>query len=109
MKCKLSDICNFRKGKVEVENLNTRNYISTENMLPNKGGMTDANSLPTVSLTQEYKIGDVLVSNIRPYFKKIWQARYGFSLVSVREKSKKITRKMEHLHFLDMKWGQWYI
>ena len=76
MKCKLSDICNFRKGKVEVENLNTRNYISTENMLPNKGGMTDANSLPTVSLTQEYKIGDVLVSNIRPYFKKIWQARY---------------------------------
>lgn len=70
MKCKLSDICNFRKGKVEVENLNTRNYISTENMLPNKGGMTDANSLPTVSLTQEYKIGDVLVSNIRPYFKK---------------------------------------
>ena len=25
------------------------------------------------------------------------------------EKSKKITRKMEHLHFLDMKWGQWYI
>lgn len=45
-------------------------------MLPNKGGMTDANSLPTVSLTQEYKIGDVLVSNIRPYFKKIWQARY---------------------------------
>lgn len=76
MKCKLSDICDFRKGKVEVENLNTKNYISTENMLPNKSGITDASSLPTVSLTQEYKSGDVLVSNIRPYFKKIWQARY---------------------------------
>lgn len=76
MKCKLSDICSFRKGKVEVENLNVKNYISTENMLPNKCGITEASSLPTVSLTQEYKNGDVLVSNIRPYFKKIWQAQY---------------------------------
>lgn len=76
MKCKLSDICSFRKGKVEVESLNAKNYISTENMLPNKCGITEASSLPTVPLTQEYKNGDVLVSNIRPYFKKIWQAQY---------------------------------
>ena len=76
MKCNLSDICVFRKGKVEVANLNTKNYISTENMLSNKSGITDASSLPTVSLTQEYKNGDVLVSNIRPYFKKIWHAQY---------------------------------
>lgn len=74
MKCKLSDICDFRKGKVEVANLNTKSYISTENMLSNKSGITDASSLPTVSLTQEYKSGDVLVSNIRPYFKKIYFA-----------------------------------
>lgn len=76
MKCKLLDICSFRKGKIDIENLNTKNYISTENMLPNKCGITDASSLPTVSLVQEYKKGDVLVSNIRPYFKKIWQAKY---------------------------------
>lgn len=76
MKCKLSDICDFRKGKVEVENLNAKNYVSTENMLPNKCGITEASSLPTVSSTQEYNSGDVLISNIRPYFKKIWQAKY---------------------------------
>ena len=75
MKCKLSDICGFRKGKVDVSNLTLKTYISTENMLPNKGGITVASSLPTVQLTQEYKKGDVLVSNIRPYFKKIWQAK----------------------------------
>ena len=45
-------------------------------MMPNKCGITEASSLPTVSLTQEYNSGDVLVSNIRPYFKKIWQAEY---------------------------------
>ena len=76
MKCKLSDICNFRKGKIGVSNLTLKTYISTENMLPNKGGITEASSLPTAQLTQEYKKGDVLVSNIRPYFKKIWLARH---------------------------------
>ena len=76
MKCKLSDICSFRRGKISVDKLNTNTYISTENMLPNKGGITEASSLPTVPLTQEYRKGDVLVSNIRPYFKKIWKAKY---------------------------------
>lgn len=71
---KLSDICCFRKGKVNVAELIPITYISTENMLPNKGGVTVASSLPTTVLTQEYKKGDVLISNIRPYFKKIWQA-----------------------------------
>lgn len=76
MMCKLFDVCVFRKGKVHVSNLTAKTYISTENMLPNKGGITEATSLPTMGLTQEYKKGDILVSNIRPYFKKIWQAKY---------------------------------
>ena len=75
MKYKMSDICTYRKGKVDVGCLDTKTYISTENMLPNKGGITEAASLPSVALTQEYKKGDVLVSNIRPYFKKIWRAK----------------------------------
>ena len=76
MKYSLSSLCEYRKGKVNVDGLNKDTYISTENMLPNKGGVIRATSLPTTSQTQEYKKGDVLVSNIRPYFKKIWQAEY---------------------------------
>lgn len=76
MKYSLSSLCEYRKGKVSVDGLNKDTYISTENMLPNKGGIVQANSLPTTLQTQEYKKGDVLVSNIRPYFKKIWQAKY---------------------------------
>ncbi len=75
MKSNLSTICDFRKGKVDVATLTHLSYISTENMLPNKGGITSAASLPTISQTQEYRKGDVLVSNIRPYFKKIWKAK----------------------------------
>ena len=45
-------------------------------MLPNKGGITSATSLPTVPQTSKFRCGDTLVSNIRPYFKKIWFAEY---------------------------------
>lgn len=74
MKYKLSDICEYAKGKVEVASLTRRNYISTENMMPNKGGVDIATALPSTTQTQQYMSGDVLVSNIRPYFKKIWHA-----------------------------------
>lgn len=74
MMCKLSDICEFVKGKVAVSNLTKTNYISTENMLPNRGGIVEAATLPSVDTTQTYTNGDILVSNIRPYFKKIWFA-----------------------------------
>ena len=75
MKSNLSTICDYRKGKVDVSLLTPSTYISTENMIPNKGGVTTATTLPTIPQTQEYKTGDVLVSNIRPYFKKIWKAK----------------------------------
>ena len=75
MQCKLEEICLFRMGKTDVANLTTETYISTENMLPNKSGIVNAASLPTIDLTQAYEKGDVLVSNIRPYFKKIWKAK----------------------------------
>lgn len=76
MTSNLGAYCEYVKGKVPVSELTETTYISTENMLPNKAGITTASSLPTVDLTQAYCKGDVLVSNIRPYFKKIWQAKY---------------------------------
>lgn len=76
MKYNLSDICDYAKGKIDVAVLDEDTYISTENMMPNKGGITSASSLPTVEQTQSFSAGDVLVSNIRPYFKKIWFAEY---------------------------------
>ena len=40
-------------------------------MQPNKAGAINATSLPAVSQVTKCHVGDVLVSNIRPYFKKI--------------------------------------
>lgn len=71
---KLSDLCYYADGRVAISDLDLDTYISTENMLPNKEGITRSSGLPTVSQTQAYQADDVLVSNIRPYFRKIWFA-----------------------------------
>lgn len=75
MKCKLSDICEYRKGKINVSVLNNNNYVSTDNMLADRKGIIEAVALPNLETTQIYKEGDVLISNIRPYFKKIYYAK----------------------------------
>lgn len=72
----LSDITTFAKGKVDVSSLTPDTYISTENMLENRAGISKASSLPSVNSVPNFSRGHVLISNIRPYFKKIWLARF---------------------------------
>jgi len=74
MKYKLSDICSYVKERLDNSYVNNRNYISTENMISNKGGISVATSLPDSNKVQAYSKNDILISNIRPYFKKIWLA-----------------------------------
>ena len=71
---KLSELCSYRQERVAVDELTVENYISTANMLPNKGGIEPTESLPSSSTANRYYAGDVLISNIRPYFKKAWYA-----------------------------------
>ena len=72
-KCKLGDVATTTTTKIGCSDI-TSNYISTENMLPNKGGVVAASSFPSTGNVSTYQQGDILVSNIRPYFKKIWRA-----------------------------------
>ncbi len=67
----LSDICQYSKERIVVSSLDLDSYYSTENMLPEKAGAMQAAGLPTTQQTTRCRAGDVLVSNIRPYFKKI--------------------------------------
>ena len=71
-KKKLGDISQYSKEK--TTNVNIETYVSTENMLPNYGGIEKASSVPETGQSTRYKAGNVLISNIRPYFKKIWFA-----------------------------------
>ena len=67
----LSDICHYSSERIPISDLSVSTYFSTENMQPNKAGAVNATSLPTISQTTKCHKGDVLISNIRPYFKKI--------------------------------------
>lgn len=78
-KYKLKDICDYGKDRTEVSSLDNSTYISTENMLPNRAGVTTATTLPTGEYIPSFDIDDTLVSNIRPYFKKIWKASFSGS------------------------------
>ena len=58
----------------EKENNSIDNYVSTENLLPNYGGVIFDAKISSINSITKYKLGDILLSNIRPYLKKIWQA-----------------------------------
>lgn len=49
-------------------------YITTDNMLQNCEGIRPYEGTDKISSAIAYRKGDILLSNIRPYLKKIWQA-----------------------------------
>ena len=68
---KLGDVAFYRQSKITADELTAETYFSTENMLANKQGLIPATSLPQNGDVPACEKGDVLISNIRPYFKKI--------------------------------------
>ncbi|MBN5417383.1 restriction endonuclease subunit S [Serratia marcescens] len=67
-------VAEFVKERAPLEELSLNTYISTENLLPDFSGVTIASKLPPSGSFTKYKKGDVLISNIRPYLKKVWLA-----------------------------------
>ena len=72
----LRDICYQVTDHVDYGYANHETYVSTESLMQNKGGRQLASALPTAGKITRYKAGDTLISNIRPYFKKIWYAPF---------------------------------
>ena len=70
---KLGEVAIQVRDRIETSCLDSSTYISTENMLPNKAGITLSSGIPSGNAIK-FKNGDILISNIRPYFKKIWRA-----------------------------------
>ena len=56
--------------------MNKDNYVSTENMLQDYQGIVKAKSVPEDVNVVSFSCGDILISNIRPYLKKVWKATF---------------------------------
>jgi restriction endonuclease S subunit len=73
---RLGDVADFSTATVPGSSVSKDWYIGTENMLPNLGGVCK-NTLSLLPTVRQYKKGDILLSNIRPYLKKMWLADKG--------------------------------
>jgi type I restriction enzyme S subunit len=68
------EVSYFVNEKTPVNKLNIDSYISTENMIPEFSGVSTSSKLPSLGSFTKFKNGDILISNIRPYLKKVWKA-----------------------------------
>ena len=70
----LKEIAEFQKQRISTALLNNNNYISTENILQDFKGIQCSSSMPANVNVIKYQNEDILLSNIRPYLKKVWFA-----------------------------------
>lgn len=70
---RLGEVADIVTERISTKKLDLKTYISTENMLPNRGGITAPSNIPDQNVTA-FKKGDTLFSNIRTYFRKVWLA-----------------------------------
>ena len=70
----LSAICDYVTEKVIFSEVDTSIYVSTENILPDKQGVASFGMTSPSDRVTYFRENDILVSNIRPYFKKMWFA-----------------------------------
>jgi len=68
----INEICKYvtyRTNETDMES-----YITTDNMMQNCEGIRPYDGADSITSAIAYRKGDILLSNIRPYLKKIWQA-----------------------------------
>ncbi|EHV2513608.1 restriction endonuclease subunit S, partial [Escherichia coli] len=70
----LGEVAEYSKSRVSFDKLDKNNYVGVDNLLQNRAGKMQSNYVPTSGNLTEFREGDILIGNIRPYLKKIWQA-----------------------------------
>ena len=70
----LGEVANYSNTRISFNKLNEKNYVGVDNLLQNQAGKTNSNHVPKEGNFTEYLTDDILIGNIRPYLKKIWQA-----------------------------------
>ena len=70
---KLALAAPLHTDRADIKMLSIDSYITTDNMLQNRRGITTyTGTFENITAAVGYHCNDILVSNIRPYLKKIW-------------------------------------
>jgi len=70
----LGEVAEYSKTRISYKLLNEENYVGVNNLLQDKAGKEESSHVPTQGNSTKYQDNDILIGNIRPYLKKIWQA-----------------------------------
>jgi type I restriction enzyme S subunit len=70
----LGEVAMYSKTRVLANSITSKTYVGVDNLLQNRQGKKNSGYVPIEGALTEYKVGDILLGNIRPYLKKIWQA-----------------------------------
>lgn len=71
----LKKVAKYSDARIPIKDVTIDNFVTTDNLLQNKLGITKATSLPPQDGNMSaYFKNDILIGNIRPYLKKIWFA-----------------------------------
>ena len=70
----LSEVAEYSKTRISFAEIDEDNYVGVDNLLQNKSGKTKSTRVPVSGNSTQYCENDILIGNIRPYLKKIWQA-----------------------------------
>ena len=73
---KIADIAIQIRERIPASSIRSEDYVSTDNMRPNFSGIAATSSIPPTGTVTAYKKDDILLSNIRPYFRKTWLATH---------------------------------
>ena len=73
-KTPLKSVCDYVSEHISITKCDVADFISTDNMLQNFQGIIPYKGNPQITNVISYQQYDILVSNIRPYLKKIWFA-----------------------------------
>lgn len=70
----LLDVASYSNVTLPSDMFDAKNYVCTENMISNRGGIIPYDNYVCTYMVKSYVPYDILISNIRPYLKKIWFA-----------------------------------
>ena len=73
-KSRLDDISYYPSLRVPVSSLLPYSYVGVEHLVKDRGGVCLSPDMPNADSAIQFRPGDILLGNIRPYLKKIWLA-----------------------------------
>lgn len=71
---KLGNLASYVTERISISNIDPKKYITTDNLLQNRQGVIDYEETPNIERVTKFEENDILISNIRPYLRKIWFA-----------------------------------